>query len=262
MWDNRQGSATIRRASVSTALPLIVAQINITPFCSQLDSPIFDRFTESLSARVPIPSVNDYSSKRRQTSKNGKLELRRPKNEEVRPREYLNDTEVERLMKAAGSNGRHRHRDSTMILVTYRHGFRVSELVALRWDLVELDSGRMHVTRIKKGTPSVHPIRGPEMRALRRLKRDYQHTPYVFVTERKGPLTSSAVGKMIARAGENAGFEFPVHPHMLRHATGYKLANDGHDTRAIPQYLGHKNIQHTVRYTELSSTRFLDFWKD
>jgi len=101
-----------------------------------------------------------------------------------------------------------------------------------------------------------------EIRALRRLKREYPETPYVFVTERKGPLTNSAVGKLIARAGENAGFEFPVHPHMLRHATGYKLANDGHDTRAIQQYLGHKNIQHTVRYTELASTRFRDFWKD
>ena len=124
---------------------------------------------------------------------------------------------------------RHRHRDSTLILVTYRHGFRVSELTALRWDQVELDSGSLHVSRVKKGTPSVHPIRGPEIRALRRLKRDYPETPYVFVTERKGPLTTSLVGKMIARAGEKAGFEFPVHPHMLRHATGYKLANDGHD---------------------------------
>ncbi len=76
------------------------------------------------------------------------------------------------------------------------------------------------------------------------------------------PLTDSAVRKIDARAGQNAGLEFPVHPHMLRHATGYKLANDGHDTRAIQQYLGHKNIQHTVRYTELSPARFRDFWKD
>ena len=202
------------------------------------------------------------STKQRQASKNGKLELRRPKNADVRPREYLTDAEVGRLMKAAASVGRHRHRDSTLILVTYRHGFRVSELVVLRWDQVELDSGRVHVGRIKKGTPSVHPIRGPEIRALRRLKREYPNSPYVFVTERKGPLTNSAVGKMISRAGKKAGFEFPVHPHMLRHATGYKLTNDGHDTRAIQQYLGHKNIQHTVRYTELASTRFRDFWKD
>ena len=165
-------------------------------------------------------------------------------------------------MKAASKVGRHAHRDSTLILVTYRHGFRVSELVALGWNQVELDSGKMHVNRAKDGSPSVHPIRGSEIRALRRLKRDYPESPYVFVTERKGPLTDSAVRKMVARAGEKAGFDFPIHPHMLRHATGYKLANDGHDTRAIQQYLGHKNIQHTVRYTELASTRFRDFWKD
>ena len=146
--------------------------------------------------------------------------------------------------------------------IAYRHGFRVSELTALRWDQVELNSGSLHVSRIKKGTLSVHPIRGPEIRALRRLKRYYPETPYVFVTERKGPLTDSAVRKLVTRAGEVAKFEFPIHPHMLRHATGYKLANDGHDTRAIPQYLGHKNIQHTVRYTELASNRFRDFWKD
>ena len=100
------------------------------------------------------------STKQRQASKNGKFEFRRLKNIDVRPREYLTDTEVERLMTAAAKTGRHGHRDSTLILVTYRHCFRVSELVALRWDQVEFDSGRMHVSRIKKGTPSVHPIRG------------------------------------------------------------------------------------------------------
>jgi len=202
------------------------------------------------------------SSKRRQASFSGKFDLRKPKNQEVRPREYLTDAEVRRLMKAAATTGRHRHRDSTLILVTYRHGFRVAEVIALRWDQVELDSGRLHVSRVKEGSPSVHPIRGPELRALRRLKRDYPDSPYVFVTERRGPLTDSTVRKIITRAGEVAGFDFPIHPHMLRHATGYKLANDGHDTRAIQQYLGHKNIQHTVRYTQLSADRFRDFWKD
>ena len=84
----------------------------------------------------------------------------------------------------------------------------------------------------------------------------------MFVTERKGPLTDSAFRKIVARAGAAAGLDFPVHPHMLRHATGFKLANDGQDTRAIQHYLGHKNIQHTVRYTELSSDRFKEFWDD
>ena len=84
----------------------------------------------------------------------------------------------------------------------------------------------------------------------------------MFVTERRGPLTDSTARKLVARAGREAGIPFPVHPHMLRHACGFKLANNGHDTRALQHYLGHKNIQHTVRYTELSPTRFKDFWKD
>lgn len=84
----------------------------------------------------------------------------------------------------------------------------------------------------------------------------------MFVTERHGPLTDSTFRKIVARAGEAAQLGFPVHPHMLRHATGFKLANDGHDTRAIQHYLGHTNIQHTVRYTELSAQRFQAFWSD
>ena len=100
------------------------------------------------------------------------------------------------------------------------------------------------------------------MRVLRRLQRDYPHTAYVFLSERKAPLTADAVRKIVGRAGREAGIEFQVHPHMLRHATGYKLANDGQDTRAIQHYLGHRNIQHTTRYTELAPDRFKNFWRD
>lgn len=164
-------------------------------------------------------------------------------------------------MAAARKTGRHGHRDSTLILVGFRHGLRVSELVSLRWDQVDLGQGTLHVNRAKNGSPSTHPLRGTEIRALRRLKRDYAGV-YVFTTERKGPLTTSTVRKLIARTGEKAGFDFPIHPHMLRHSTGYYLANKGMDTRAIQAYLGHKQIQHTVRYTELSANRFKDFWSD
>jgi type 1 fimbriae regulatory protein FimB/type 1 fimbriae regulatory protein FimE len=149
-----------------------------------------------------------------------------------------------------------------LILIAYRHGLRVSELVGLRWDMIDLQQGTLSVSRLKNGRDTVHPLRGPEIRGLRRLKRDYPDGPYVFVTERKGPLTTATVRKIVARAGETAGFAWPIHPHMLRHSTGYKLANEGHDTRAIQQYLGHKNIQHTVRYTELASDRFKNFWRD
>ena len=147
------------------------------------------------------------------------------------------------------------------LTLMYRHGFRVSEVVALRWDQIDLKQGLMHVNRVKNGVPSTHPLRGPELRALRQLQRDYPGA-YVFTTERGGPMTTATVRKMVARAGEVAKLPFPIHPHMLRHACGYKLANDGHDTRALQHYLGHKNIQHTVRYTEMAPDRFKNFWKD
>ena len=187
---------------------------------------------------------------------------RRAYNHERRSREHLTPGEVDALIDAAKRTGRHSHRDATLILLAYRHGLRVSELVALRWDQIELKQGILHVARRKNGSPATHPLRGPELRALRKLIRDYPDTPYVFVTERKGPMTTGAVRKVIARAGEMAKIGFPVHPHMLRHSTGYYLANKGVDTRTIQAYLGHKNIQHTVRYTELAPGRFNSLWND
>jgi type 1 fimbriae regulatory protein FimE len=195
------------------------------------------------------------------TIENRKVPIRRP-NAAYRSREYLAEREVEALMEAASSVGRHAARDAALILIAYRHGLRVSELVSLRWDQFDLRQGLLHVARCKHGIASVHPVRGPELRALRRLLRDYPDTPYVFVSERKAPLTADAVRKIVSRAGREAGIEFPVHPHMLRHAAGYKLANDGQDTRAIQHYLGHRNIQHTTRYTELAPDRFKEFWRD
>ena len=190
---------------------------------------------------------------------NGTVPPRRRRNAELRTREYLTEAEVERLMKAARGN-RYGLRDATMILMAYRHGLRAAELVDLRWDQVELGRNAvLHVRRVKQGVPSVHPLQGDEMRALRELKRSAT-SPFVFTSERGAPFTTAGFAKMIARAGKAAKLK-GVHPHMLRHACGYALANRGHDTRALQAYLGHKNIQHTVRYTELSPTRFKDFWR-
>jgi type 1 fimbriae regulatory protein FimE len=187
---------------------------------------------------------------------------RRVPNAERRSREFLTPAEVESVIKAAERVGRHGFRDGTLLLIAYRHALRVSELVSLRWDQVDFNQALLHVKRLKNGNASTHPLHGPELRALRKLQRDYPSSPYVFTGERRGPLTASTVRKMIARAGVTAGLEFPIHPHMLRHAAGYKLANDGQDTRAIQHYLGHRNICHTVLYTNLSPERFKDFWQD
>jgi type 1 fimbriae regulatory protein FimB/type 1 fimbriae regulatory protein FimE len=195
------------------------------------------------------------------TIENRKVTPRRLTNAQLRPREYLTEKEVERLIEAVRKHGRYGQRDATMILLAFRHGLRASELVELTWPQVELDAGRIHVTRAKNGTPSTHPLTGKEIRALRQLRRENLQSRYVFNTERGGPFTTDAFLKLVRKAGELAK-PFPVHPHMLRHACGFKLANDGQDTRALQHYLGHKNIQHTVRYTELRSDRFNGFFKD
>ncbi|MBI2568837.1 MAG: tyrosine-type recombinase/integrase [Candidatus Schekmanbacteria bacterium] len=187
---------------------------------------------------------------------------RRPRNADRRSREHLTPDEVDALVKAARQVGRHGSRDAALILLAYRHGLRASELVAFRWDQVDLKRAELHVARRKHGKPGTHPLRGPELRALRDLARRYPYSACVFVSEQGGPLTTDALRKIVTRAGELAGLPFPVHPHMLRHATGFYLASKGHDTRAIQDYLGHRNIQHTVRYTVLAPNRFKDFWKD
>jgi integrase len=186
--------------------------------------------------------------------------LRRP-NAELRTREYLTDAEVEKLTDAAKGH-RYGHRDATMILVAYRHGFRAAELVDLRWDQVDFARATLAVRRAKRGSPSTHPILGDELRALRRLQRAQEpKSPFVFTSERGSPFTTAGFARLVERAGEAAGFKFKAHPHMLRHACGFALANKGHDTRALQAYLGHRNIQHTVRYTELSPDRFKNFWR-
>lgn len=178
---------------------------------------------------------------------------RRQPNAELRTREYLTETEVEKLI-AASRSGRWGHRDATMVLMAYRHGLRVAELVDLRWDQLDLTAATLHVRRVKRGTPSTHPILGDELRALRRLQREQEpKSPYIFISERGAPLGTAGVARMVDRAGMKATLGLKAHPHMLRHACGYTLASRGHDTRAVQAYLGHRNIQHTVRYTELSS---------
>ena len=206
-------------------------------------------------AKSPLKLVSPTTEKRTVVTP-----LRRP-NAELRTREYLTDAEVERLAEAAKAN-RYGHRDATMVLLAYRHGLRASELVDLRWDQIDFGNATLAVRRAKKGTPSTHPIRGDELRALRRLSREQDpKSPFVFTSERGAPFTPAGFGRMVERAGAVAGLEFKAHPHMLRHACGFALANKGHDTRSLQAYLGRKNIQHTVRYTELSPDRFTDFWR-
>ena len=185
-----------------------------------------------------------------------------PKKSSTREREYLRLPEVQSMIRAAKKVGRHGVRDGAIILLMFRHGLRTAELVALKWIQIDLAGGYIEVHRVKHGRDSIHPLRSPELRALRQIQRDYVDTSYVFVSERKAPLSTRSIRQIIARAGKLADIPFQVHPHQLRHGCGYYLAAQGHDTRAIQDYLGHKNIHHTVRYTQMSPQRFENFWMD
>jgi type 1 fimbriae regulatory protein FimE len=176
------------------------------------------------------------------------------------PRDWLHEREVEAMIAAAGRN-RHAVRDRTLILICYRHGLRVGELVALEWAHVDFAMSLLTVRRNKRGLDSTHPLTGRELRMLRGLQRQAR-TTYVFESERRTPLSRRAAQWIVEQAGRDAGLPFPIHVHMLRHSCGYKLANDGQPTRHIQLYLGHKSLNHTARYTALAPDPFRGFWRD
>lgn len=179
-------------------------------------------------------------------------------------KDFLTEAEMKHFLEAA-RHGRHGVRDYLMMLMTYRHGLRVSELVDLRLKDLDLETGRLYV-RGKKGSLSTHqPIEGDEMRALRAWLREREQrrdarSPYLFLSER-GPMVRQAVNYLVVEIGKRAKLRFHVHPHMLRHSTGYYLANRGYDTRLVQDYLGHKNIAHTVRHIRTTAVRFVGLWR-
>jgi type 1 fimbriae regulatory protein FimB len=181
-----------------------------------------------------------------------------------RGKDFLTEAEMKRFLDAA-RGARHGARDHAMMLMTFRHGLRVSELVDLRLKDIDLGTARLYVRR-KKGSLSTHqPIEGDELRALRlwlreRERRSDAHSTYLFLSER-GPMTRQAVNYLVAQSGKRAKLRFHVHPHMLRHSTGYYLANRNYDTRLVQDYLGHRNIAHTVRYTRTAAVRFEGLWR-
>ena len=187
---------------------------------------------------------------------------RHRKNIEVRGREYLVEDEVDALRRAAAKVGRNGHRDATMILLAYTHGLRACELVWTKWDQVDLKHGTIAIRRLKGSKSGTHPLRKVEVRALKLLGGDRRGL--VFKTDRGTGVSDSGLRKIVARAGEEAGLEFPVHPHMLRHGCGYKLTNEGHDLRVIQAWLGHAQIANTILYTAMAPDRFTrqKFWED
>jgi site-specific recombinase XerD len=174
---------------------------------------------------------------------------------------FLTERQVEDLRRAVKKTSRNPHRDSTMILLAYRHGLRVGELTDLRWEDVHLDRAEIYVRRLKRSKTTMQPLQGDELRALRKLGREKRSSlSFVFVSEQRGPLSIDAVEYMLKRAGRAAGLPH-VHPHMLRHGCGYQLVNQGAKTRTIQDYLGHRDVRHTKIYTEVDAGRFRGLWR-
>jgi type 1 fimbriae regulatory protein FimB len=176
-------------------------------------------------------------------------------------RNFLTESEVAKMLKAARL-GRHGERDHLLVLIAYRHGYRVSELIDIRMHEVDLDGGRIFVRRRKGSLSTSQPIEGDEIRAIRAWLRIRGETksPYLFLGER-GPLTRQAVNYLFKEIGKRAGLGIEVNPHMLRHSTGFYLANKGYDSRLIQDYLGHKDIRHTEIYTRTAAARFEGLWR-
>ncbi|MEP0924907.1 tyrosine-type recombinase/integrase [Leptolyngbya sp. ST-U4] len=188
--------------------------------------------------------------------KNTGTKLRRKPNLTYRSREHLTPKEVHRLIEAAGERGRHRLRDRTLLLLMFRHGLRAGEACLLKWDAVMFDEKTIAITRSKGSMSGMHRLQLDELEALSQLRQEQSKGYFVFSNERGEGMTTGAIAKIMRRVGELANLPLPVHPHMLRHSCGYYLAEQGLPTRDIQEYLGHKNIQHTVRYTAANPARF------
>lgn len=179
-------------------------------------------------------------------------------------RKHLVPAEVKKLI-AATKGSRNEARDRCLLLLMFRHGLRVSEACGLRLAQVDIESRVLHVARLKKGLSTTHPLRTDEVRVIKgwlaeRRRWNPPHDAF-FVSERRTPLNRKTAWVAIRAYGEKAGLSVAAHPHMLRHACGFALADQGADTRLIQDYLGHRNIQHTVIYTATNPARFEKLWR-
>jgi type 1 fimbriae regulatory protein FimB len=199
----------------------------------------------------------NYSKKSGRNVKSGKETV----NFHEKEKDFITEAELEELVKAA-KKSRHRWRDITLFRVMFWHGLRVSEVCNLRQSDLDFKSGQIFVRRIKGGLSTHQPMLGAELRSLKRYLKERTNSalPWVFITERGEQFTRFGVNYLLRAISERSSLPFHVHPHMLRHGCGYALANRGRDTRLIQDYLGHRDIKHTARYTRTASVRFEKVW--
>lgn len=190
--------------------------------------------------------------------------FRKPKQKDRRGPKFLTEGQVEELIQVAykASLPSHRKRNALMLMMLFRHGLRRTEAIQLRWDQINMKDAQLHVYRLKNGKMSIHPIKERELRMINEHRKTAPSNIYVFTDSAGVPLGREGIRRMIYMVGSKSSIPYTIHPHMFRHGCGYYLANNGVDTRAIQDYLGHKDIKKTVVYTEMAPNRFNNFWKD
>ncbi len=191
--------------------------------------------------------------------RNVRSRRKKPTDSHEKDRNYFFGDEIEQLLEEAKKN-RYGIRDHLIILMMYRHGFRVSELVNVTLKDIDLKRARIWVQRVKGSLSTEQPITGDELRAIRRyLKERDSELPWLFISERRQQLSRKALNTMLERMGERLGLH--AHPHKLRHSCGYYLADKGNDFRVIQDYLGHRDPKHTMIYTRIAGSRFEGLWR-
>lgn len=193
------------------------------------------------------------------TNENTKVMPRRKTNLELRDREYLTPQEMEQLLAVTKKLGRQGFRNYCMLFLGYRHGLRNTELCNLKWSDIDLGAGTILVRRLKGSESGIHPLGREEIRVLLKLRKQYPEGQYVFQLQNGAPMTETCFRQIVKRAGIAAGLPFPIHPHMLRHSCGFYLIQKA-DFRSVQQWLGHRQMQSTVRYTVLTPDRFRGLW--
>jgi len=181
-------------------------------------------------------------------------------------RKHLTQTEISSMIDAV-SRSPNGLRDQCIIMLCFHHGFRISELLRLRCSDIMLDEGGIDINRLKNGFSTVHPLLPTERSAVsswlstRSSWKGASVCQELFMSRRGVAMSRQQAYRIIRQSGVKAGIVVNTHPHMLRHSCGYALADRGIDTRLIQDYLGHRNIRHTVRYTASNMARFKNIWK-
>lgn len=181
-------------------------------------------------------------------------------------RNFLNQYEVESLLNAT-NNGPNAERNYCLTLLCFIHGFRASEVCRLQISDIDIESKCIYIRRLKKGFSTTHPLLDDEIQALKlwlviRISYPHSDSEWLFLSRKGNPLSRQQLYQIISASGDNAGLPLEIHPHMLRHSCGFALANMGIDTRLIQDYLGHRNIRHTVWYTASNADRFYGIWNN